>query len=31
MREGRICGELAGSDATEEAVMSLATHEVVPA
>jgi len=28
MREGRVRGELAGRDATEEAVMQLATHEV---
>jgi rhamnose transport system ATP-binding protein len=28
MREGRIRGELRGEDATEEAVMRLATHEV---
>jgi rhamnose transport system ATP-binding protein len=27
MREGRIQGQLAGADATEEAVMRLATHE----
>ena len=31
MREGRIRGELAGAHATEEAVMRLATHEVVEA
>jgi len=29
MREGRIRGEMAGAEATEEAVMRLATHEVV--
>ena len=28
MREGRVRGELAGRDATEETVMQLATHEV---
>ena len=28
MREGRVRGELAGAEATEEAVMRLATHEV---
>ena len=28
MREGRVCGELAGDEATEESVMRLATHEV---
>jgi ABC-type sugar transport system ATPase subunit len=28
MREGRLCGELAGAAATEEAVMRLATHDV---
>ena len=28
MREGQIRGEIAGADATEEAVMRLATHEV---
>ena len=28
MREGRVRGELAGRDATDEAVMRLATHEV---
>jgi rhamnose transport system ATP-binding protein len=28
MREGRVRGELAGQDATEEAVMRMATHEV---
>jgi ABC-type sugar transport system ATPase subunit len=27
MRQGRVRGELAGADATEEAVMSLAAHE----
>jgi hypothetical protein len=27
MREGEIRGELAGAQATEEAVMRLATHE----
>ena len=26
MREGRLQGELGGADATEEAVMHLATH-----
>jgi ABC-type sugar transport system ATPase subunit len=31
MREGRIQGQLEGADATEESVMRLATHEVVPA
>ncbi len=31
MREGRIAGELAGATADEEAVMRLATHEVVHA
>ena len=29
MKEGRIEGELAGADVTEEAVMHLATHEAV--
>ena len=29
MREGRVRGAIAGRDATEEAVMRLATHEVV--
>ena len=29
MREGRMRGAIAGRDATEEAVMRLATHEVV--
>ena len=28
MREGHVRGELSGRDATEEAVMQLATHEV---
>ncbi len=28
MREGRVRGELAGREATDEAVMRLATHEV---
>ena len=28
MREGRLRGELAGAEATEESVMRLATHEV---
>jgi len=28
MREGHLCGELQGADATEEAVMRLATHDV---
>jgi ABC-type sugar transport system ATPase subunit len=28
MREGRVRGELVGRDATDEAVMRLATHEV---
>jgi ABC-type uncharacterized transport system ATPase subunit len=27
MREGHIQGQLAGADATEEAVMRMATHE----
>jgi ABC-type sugar transport system ATPase subunit len=27
MREGRIQGEIAGAEATEESVMRLATHE----
>ena len=31
MRQGRLRGELKGSDATEEAVMSLAAHESAPA
>jgi rhamnose transport system ATP-binding protein len=31
MKEGRLQGELAGPEATEEAVMHLATHEAVPA
>ncbi len=28
MREGRLCGEIDGGTATEEAVMALATHDV---
>ena len=31
MREGRLQGEVPGASATEEAVMSLATHQKVPA
>lgn len=31
MKEGRLQGELDGATATEEAVMHLATHEMVPA
>jgi rhamnose transport system ATP-binding protein len=31
MREGRLQGELTGPEATEEAVMQLATHAAVPA
>jgi ribose transport system ATP-binding protein len=30
MREGRIQGELVGTEATEESVMRLATHEELP-
>jgi ABC-type sugar transport system ATPase subunit len=30
MKEGALQGELSGSDATEEAVMHLATHDEVP-
>jgi rhamnose transport system ATP-binding protein len=31
MKEGRVQGQLTGADATEEAVMRLATHEAIPA